>query len=272
MSVNSTSEVFSSASPFFSRLCDGYFYSSEWLTFTVCIYLSFQSVFWLYNAFLVYIEYYDIPSIEKYRIQKQKLKLRLQPTMIRQIRKDTIIHQSSLLILLSLIYPLLNLNGHIAVRTSIPSLFTVVWQLIACMFTEDFVFFWTHYLLHTRWLYIHIHKKHHIFKQPTGLVSVLADPLESLFQNQLGVWLAPFLIKEKHVFTLCLWLSIRVYQTINAHSGYDIPYMGPQYYFPWLMSGSLQHDYHHQHARMNYGSFFTLWDRLMKTHRIHQDD
>ncbi|CAF4286939.1 unnamed protein product, partial [Rotaria sordida] len=51
---------------------------------------------------------------------------------------------------------------------------------------------------------------------------------------------------------------VRVYQTINAHSDYDLPYISPQYYFPWLLFGTLQHDYHHQHARMNYGSFLTI--------------
>ncbi|CAF2372027.1 unnamed protein product [Rotaria sp. Silwood2] len=60
----------------------------------------------------------------------------------------------------------------------------------------------------------------------------LAHLLESIFQNQLGVWLGPFLVQDKHVFTLCLWISIRVYQAINAHSGYDLPYITSQYYFP----------------------------------------
>ncbi|CAF3305017.1 unnamed protein product [Rotaria sp. Silwood2] len=68
--------------------------------------------------------------------------------------------------------------------------------------------------------------------QTTGFVSVLAHLLESIFQNQLGVWLGPFLVQDKHVFTLCLWISIRVYQAINAHSGYDLPYITSQYYFP----------------------------------------
>jgi sterol desaturase/sphingolipid hydroxylase (fatty acid hydroxylase superfamily) len=192
--------------------------------------------------------------------------------MIRQIRNDTILHQISLLFVLLLMYPLLNYFGHVSVRSPIPSLFTILWQITACIFVDDFVFFWTHYLLHTRWLYKYIHKHHHIFKQPTGVVSVLASPFESLFQNQLGVWLALVLFKEKHLFTMCIWIWIRAYQTINAHSGYDIPYIGMNYYFPWLVAGTLQHDYHHQHAKMNYGSFFTLWDRLMNTHLLKNDD
>ena len=272
MNLTSIREDLPLEKPFFAHLCDKYFYSSEWLTFTICIYITFESVFWIYNLFLMYIEYYDIPAIEKYRIQKHKPKLRFQPEMIREIRNETIKHQLTLVFPLSLIYLLLNMNGSVTIRSSIPSLFTILWQITVWILIEDFIFFWTHYLFHTRWLYKHIHKKHHIFKQPTGFVSVLANPLEALLQNQLGIWLGPFLIKDKHLFTLCLWIFIRVYQTVNAHSGYDLPYISPQYYFPWLVSGTLQHDYHHQHARMNYGSFFTIWDRLMNTHKVQKDE
>ncbi|CAF4776515.1 unnamed protein product, partial [Rotaria sp. Silwood2] len=119
--------------------------------------------------------------------------------MLHEIKNETIKHQISLIFALASIYPLLNLNGHVSIRSSIPSLFTILWQIIVYILTEDFIFFWTHYLFHTRWLYKYIHKKHHIFKQPTGLVSVLAHPLESTFQNQLGVWLGPFLVKDKHL-------------------------------------------------------------------------
>ena len=259
--------------PFFSRVCDQYFYSSEWLTFTVCIYLTFQSVFWIYNLFLLYIEYYDIPAFDQYRIQKHKPKLRFQPEMVRQMIDGTIKHQISLVVFLPFFYRLFSYFGHVSVRTPIPSFWTLLWQITIFVLCEDFLFYWTHYLFHTRWLYKHIHKKHHIFKQPTGVVFVLADPWESLLQNQLAVWIAPLvLFKEKHLFTICLWIFLRVYQTINAHSGYDLPYISGQYYFPWLLSGTLQHDYHHQHARMNYGSFLTLWDRLMNTHRLQKDD
>jgi hypothetical protein len=56
------------SSMFLSRLCEKYFYSSEWLTFTICAYIIYQSVFWIYNLFLLFIEYNDIPWIDQYRI------------------------------------------------------------------------------------------------------------------------------------------------------------------------------------------------------------
>ncbi|CAF0920193.1 unnamed protein product [Didymodactylos carnosus] len=272
MNVTIVEQFDENKATFFAKICDKYFYSSELLTFCFCIFTTFQIIFWLFNSFLLYIEYNDIPSIDQYRLQKHKPKLRFQPDMIKIIRNGIIRHQISSVVMLPVMYYLLNAFGHVSVTGPIPSLFTIVWQLSIFILAEDFLFFWTHYLFHTRWLYKHIHKKHHLYKQPIGVVAVLADPLESLFQNQLGIWLIPILLKEKHLLTLCLWILIRVYQTVNAHCGYDLPYISTQYYLPWLMSGTLAHDYHHQHGKMNYGSFFTLWDRLMNTHKLSKED
>ncbi|CAF4306727.1 unnamed protein product, partial [Rotaria sordida] len=86
--------------------------------------------------------------------------------------------------------------------------------------------------------------------------------------NQFAVWSILVLLKETHIFTICLWITIRVYQTVMAHSGYNFPYITTQYWLPDLMPGALAHDYHHQHGKWSYGSFFSIWDQLMGTHRL----
>ncbi|CAF2619077.1 unnamed protein product [Rotaria sp. Silwood2] len=98
-----------------------------------------------------------------------------------------------MIFILSLLYHLLNYFGHVSVRSSIPSLFTITWQIITFILSEDFIFFWTHYLFHA------------------------PNPWELLLQNQLAVWFASIFFNEKHLFTICLWVFIRIYQTINAH-------------------------------------------------------
>lgn len=240
---------------------------SDVFLFTFYIVGTFEFVFWLLNGLLIYIELNDFPSIDQYRIQKSKKKLRFQPDIIDLITKGTIRHQISVFILTPLLYYLLNYFGRLEMHGPRPPWATILFQLALFILSEDAIFFWTHYLFHTRWLYTTFHKKHHVYKQPTGLVSVLSDPVEGL-QNQLSIWFMPVLMKEKHIFTLCLWIMIRVYQTVNAHCGYNFPYISTQYWFPSVMSGTLAHDFHHQHGKWNYGSFFNVWDRLMGTHRL----
>ena len=251
---------------FSSASSTNFFQSDVWI-FSISILATFEIVFWLCNSFLIIIESFDFPSIDKYRIQKHKKKLRLQPELVKLMIKETIRHQIATIVSVPLLYYLVNYFGHVDIQGPRPSIFTIIYQLILFILAEDAIFFWTHFLFHTPWLYKTIHKKHHIYKQPTGVVSVLSDPIESL-QNQVSVWLLPALLKEKHLFTLCLWIAIRVYQTVNAHSGYNFPYISTQYWVPWIMPGALAHDFHHQHGKWNYGSFFNLWDRLMGTDRL----
>ena len=83
-----------------------FFQSDVWL-FSIYILATFELVFWLCNSFLIFIEIYDIPSIDKYRIQKHKKKLRFQPDMIKLIIKGTIRHQISTILLTPLLYYIL---------------------------------------------------------------------------------------------------------------------------------------------------------------------
>ncbi|CAF1097972.1 unnamed protein product [Adineta ricciae] len=249
-----------------TQLASKSFAQSDFWLFSLYIIGTFECVFWLFNAFLIIIELYDFPSIDKYRIQKHRKKLRFQPELVNLMIKETLRHQISTIFLTPVLYYLLNYFGHLDIHGPRPSWSTIIYQLTLFILAEDAIFFWTHYLFHTPWLYKAVHKKHHVYTQPTGVVSVLSDPWEGL-QNQISIWLMPIVLKDKHLFTLCLWIVIRVYQTVNAHSGYDFPYISTQYWFPSIMSGALGHDFHHQHGKWNYGSFFNVWDRLMGTYR-----
>jgi sterol desaturase/sphingolipid hydroxylase (fatty acid hydroxylase superfamily) len=254
MSTNNT--VFSTPS---------FFQSDVWF-FTFYIISTYEIVFWLCNSFLIYIEIYDIPSIDQYRIQKHKKKLRFQSDIVHLMIKETIIHKISSILLSPILYYIFIYFGHIDIHGTRPPWSIIIFQLALFILSEDTIFFWTHYLFHTPWLYKNIHKKHHVYKQPTGVTAVLSDPIETI-QTQFAFWFMPMFVKETHIFTLCLWITIRVYQTIIAHSGYNFPYISTQYWLPELMPGAIAHDFHHQHGKWNYGSFFSIWDRLMGTHR-----
>jgi sterol desaturase/sphingolipid hydroxylase (fatty acid hydroxylase superfamily) len=47
--------------------------------------------------------------------------------------------------------------------TDLPSSWTYLWQLYFCILGEDLVFTFTHRLLHTPYLYKHVHKWHHTY-------------------------------------------------------------------------------------------------------------
>ena len=237
-----------------------------WIVVTRLV-LAFEVVFWLYNSFLIYLELADNPRFEKYRIQQHKPKLRFQPAIVRRMLMDTLKQKIALIFFSPAIYYALNAFGHLEVEVTRPGCFTVLWQVSLFIILADAWGYWSHYLFHTRWLYIRFHKQHHSYKQPTGLVATLADPVEGLFSNQLALWLGPILLPNKHLFTLIVWICIRAYFTVNEHAGYDLPYIGLQYWIPSVVAGTRAHDFHHQHGKWNYGSIFSFWDNVMGTHR-----
>jgi len=102
---------------------------------------------------------------------------------------------------------------------------------------------------------------HHEYSTPIGMSAEYAHPIETLFLG-LGTILGPILL-ARDIYTLWFWLVVRLFQTIEAHSGYDLPW-SPRHFIP-LYAGALHHDHHHKTFTGNYASIFVVWDRIFET-------
>ncbi|AQK48225.1 Methylsterol monooxygenase 2-2 [Zea mays] len=104
----------------------------------------------------------------------------------------------------------------------------------------------------------------HWYATPFGLTSEYAHPAEILFLGFATV-VGPALTGP-HLFTLWLWMVLRVLETVEAHSGYHFPW-SPSNFLP-LYGGSDFHDYHHRVLYTksgNYASTFVYMDWLFGT-------
>ena len=136
----------------------------------------------------------------------------------------------------------------------LPSLFTIAWQVLACILLQDTIFYWAHRALHKPKLYKKIHVKHHTFRHVRGHSAEYAHPVESAVN--LIALMGPAIILQSHLLTFAVWMAIRMAETVYAHSGYA---------FTPLAS---RHAFHHMYAAKGcLGSFFGIWDRLMGTDR-----
>jgi sterol desaturase/sphingolipid hydroxylase (fatty acid hydroxylase superfamily) len=132
------------------------------------------------------------------------------------------------------------------------------WMMLVHLFVfallEDTIFYWSHRAFHTRWLFKHIHSKHHRFRFVRPVVAEYAHPVENML-NFVAFFAGPVLLGTPFV-TLQIWIVVRMLETLEAHSGFSLSPM------------SDRHSFHHLYATKGmYGSFVSPWDWLMGTDR-----
>ncbi|KAH3672682.1 hypothetical protein WICMUC_004200 [Wickerhamomyces mucosus] len=66
-----------------------------------------------------------------------------------------------------------------------------------------------------------------------------------------------------HLFTLCVWITLRLFQAVDSHSGYEFPWSLNNFLPFW--SGAEHHDLHHHYFIGNYASSFRWWDYFLDT-------
>ncbi|KAL0964429.1 hypothetical protein UPYG_G00323720 [Umbra pygmaea] len=99
----------------------------------------------------------------------------------------------------------------------------VIFSMISFLLFTDGCIYWIHRSFHHKLIYKHFHKLHHVFK----------------------------------VVYLALYIFVNMW-TVSIHDGnYCVP--GP---LQGLVNGAAHHTDHHRFFTVNYGQYFTLWDRI----------
>lgn len=141
-----------------------------------------------------------------------------------------------------------------------PAWYVLAFQILACLMIEDTWHYFMHRLLHHPRIYKYIHKVHHNFSAPFGIVAEYAHPLETMILG-IGFFIG-VLIFCNHLILNWAWVTLRLIETIEVHSGYDI--WTPLHLLPFY-GGAKFHDFHHMNFNGNYSSTFTYWDKLFGT-------
>jgi methylsterol monooxygenase len=209
---------------------------------------------------------------------------------------------NALLFQIWLFHPLAEFVGMKTHHVPFPDYKTMAWQIFFFMFFEDLFHFvgtsllaeldflflisrpLAHRALHTPLLYKHIHKLHHKYSAPFGLAAEYAHPAEVMILGfgTLGGSLILCLFTEVHFITFFIWVILKLFQAIDAHSGYGEEFQFACSHrlfilsgfldFPWSLqhilpfwSGAEHHDFHHMAFTNNYSTSFRWWDRLFGT-------
>ena len=132
-------------------------------------------------------------------------------------------------------------------------------QIVCC----DGLFYWIHRMLHHPVLYRLLHKKHHEFRATTIWASEYFGEVDFVLNVLPGV--IPALLLGAHFAVLMAFTVIRQWQTVQSHSGYDLPF--DPFNRGIFHGGARRHDFHHTHNNGCYSDFLPFWDWLCGTDR-----
>jgi methylsterol monooxygenase len=128
-----------------------------------------------------------------------------------------------------LFHPLAEHLGLKTYHVPFPSWRTMLPQILCFFVLEDIWHYFAHKALHYGPMYKYILKLHHKHSAPFGLAAEVAHPLKIIILGT-GTIGGPLLYGDltanMHFVTVYLWVTLRLFQAVDAHSGYgSFPYL-----------------------------------------------
>ena len=230
---------------------------------------------WLFNATIEGSRYVVAAGIV-WALTHFILRRRLAHRLIGQwpsradMRREILYSTSSLIVFATLGAGVLALvvTGHVEIYRN-PHRHGWLWfwaSLPVLIIWHDFYFYWTHRLLHTRWLFRRVHGVHHRSRHPSPWAAYAFHPVEALV-NGLVTPLA-LLVVPVHGAILLAFGIHQVARNAHGHAAVEtLPRGFARAPFWRHFTTTTHHHLHHESARGNYGLWFTWWDRIGGTER-----
>jgi sterol desaturase/sphingolipid hydroxylase (fatty acid hydroxylase superfamily) len=137
-------------------------------------------------------------------------------------------------------------------------------SIAAMIVLHDAYFYWSHRLMHHPRLYRTFHHAHHLSLSPTPWAAYAFSPWEAFVQGGIGPLIVFTL--PVHPAAIGLFMIWQIAFNVFGHCGYEI---FPQWFIRspagWFLNSITHHTLHHEKFRANYGLYFNVWDRLMRT-------
>ncbi|KAK8950920.1 Sphinganine C(4)-monooxygenase 1 [Platanthera zijinensis] len=154
----------------------------------------------------------------------------------------------------------------ILVLTRQPSLQVIFLQFFVAMVAMDTWQYFAHRMMHaSRFLYKHVHSKHHALVAPYAFGAHYSHPAEGLIIDT-GSAIFAFFVSGMTPRTCMFFLSFATVKAIDDHSSLRLP--GNLFHCFFHHNGAF-HDVHHQPYGFKYNfsnPFFVSWDKLMGTY------
>lgn len=129
---------------------------------------------------------------------------------------------------------------------------------------HDTYFYWMHRTLHHPKLFKYTHLVHHQSTNPSPWASYSFHFLEAWLEGFVLLIIA--VVMPMHPIAIGLFVLIGFIINVYGHLGYEIaPKWLRKTPLFQLTNTSVHHNLHHRKFNGNYGLYFRIWDRLMRT-------
>ncbi|KAI9147935.1 putative Delta(7)-sterol 5(6)-desaturase [Paramyrothecium foliicola] len=140
-----------------------------------------------------------------------------------------------------------------------PGFWYDIFQFPLFLLFTDFCIYWIHRGLHHPRIYKHLHKAHHKWIMPTPFASHAFHFVDG-FAQSVPYHVFPFIFPLQKVAYVVLFVFVNFW-SIMIHDGEYLT-NNP------VVNGAACHSLHHSRFEVNYGQFFTAFDRLGGTYRM----
>ena len=135
---------------------------------------------------------------------------------------------------------------------------------LLALIIHDTYFYWMHRSLHHKKIYKYTHVVHHKSTNPSPWASYSFHVLEAIAEGLILVVIVFML--PLHIVSISLFTVVGLIINVYGHLGYEI---APKAFRSTILfkflNTSVHHNMHHSRFNGNYGLYFRIWDRLMKT-------
>lgn len=226
----------------------------------------FVGVFLSCNYILGSIAYLYVYKLKKntlrdYKIQSEEPS---KDSIIFDIKWSTV----SMLCYIIIAYILISLVNHgytkvyfdISEHSNLYFVFTIL--LFAGL--QDTYFYWVHRFMHSHeTVFKYTHAVHHTNKNPTPFTNFSFSPLGNVIFGFYFILMC--LIIPVHIYTVVAVFIINSIGNTIGHLGYEFltPTMNKK--LGAVFTSSIHHNMHHKYGYLNYGLYFSFWDKVMGT-------
>ncbi|KAM3225081.1 hypothetical protein ACQJBY_058054 [Aegilops geniculata] len=220
------------------------------------------AVYWLYSGLYVALD--GVERLDAYRLHPRGEEAARNVVSRGAVVRGVLVQQAFQVVVALTLFAVIGDESGIAPKQ--PSAVVIVLQFIIAMFVMDTWQYFMHRYMHiNKFLYKHIHSKHHTLVVPYSFGALYNHPLEGLILDTIGGALS-FLLSGMTPRTSIFFFSFATIKTVDDHCGLWLP---GNILHVLFNNNTAYHDIHHQLYGNKYNfsqPFFVLWDKILGTY------